>query len=138
MVTFWRFLGSAFPASRVQHITDLHSKFALGPHMCGSMVDIQSAIADIRRGKKKRETGRKYRPICPHPAMQGGHKWWGHAGLCHWLAACCIRYKSRGWSLLSTIISAMPMFYITQNDLLFTFRSNCAFLKPFSAYRPSV
>ena len=25
----WRFLGPAFPASRVQHISDLHSKFAL-------------------------------------------------------------------------------------------------------------
>jgi len=33
--------------------------------MCGSMVDIQSATAEIRRGKKKKEeeeetTGRKY------------------------------------------------------------------------------
>ena len=26
------FLGPAFPASRVQHISDLHSKFALRPH----------------------------------------------------------------------------------------------------------
>jgi len=26
------FLGPAFPASCVQHISDLHSKFALGPH----------------------------------------------------------------------------------------------------------
>jgi len=26
------FLGPAFPASHVQHISDLHSKFALGPH----------------------------------------------------------------------------------------------------------
>ena len=26
------FLGPAFPASRMQHISDLHSKFALGPH----------------------------------------------------------------------------------------------------------
>jgi len=25
-------LGPAFPASRAQHISDLHSKFALGPH----------------------------------------------------------------------------------------------------------
>jgi len=36
MVLRWRFfgllLGSAFAASRVQHISDLHSKFALGPH----------------------------------------------------------------------------------------------------------
>jgi len=26
------FLGPAFPVSRMQHISDLHSKFALGPH----------------------------------------------------------------------------------------------------------
>jgi len=26
------FLCPVFPASRVQHISDLHSKFALGPH----------------------------------------------------------------------------------------------------------
>jgi len=26
------FLGPVFPASRFQHISDLHSKFALGPH----------------------------------------------------------------------------------------------------------
>jgi len=36
MVPRWRFfdefLGPAFPASRVQHVSDLHSKFALGPH----------------------------------------------------------------------------------------------------------
>jgi len=34
--------------------------------MCGSMADIQSATAEIRR-EKEEETGRKY--ICPHPAM---------------------------------------------------------------------
>jgi len=32
MVPKWRFLRSVFAASRVQHISDLHSKFALGPH----------------------------------------------------------------------------------------------------------
>jgi len=36
MVPRWRlfgdFLGPAFPASRVHHSSDLHSKFALGPH----------------------------------------------------------------------------------------------------------
>jgi len=36
MVHRWRilatFLGPAFAASRLQHISDLHSKFALGPH----------------------------------------------------------------------------------------------------------
>jgi len=32
MVPEWRFFCPVFPASRVQHISDLHSKFALGPH----------------------------------------------------------------------------------------------------------
>jgi len=61
MVPRWRFFGefwgSAFPASRVQHVSDLHSKFALGVDhtMCRSMVDIHSATAEIRRGKKDEE-----------------------------------------------------------------------------------
>ena len=56
------FLHPVFSASRVQHISDLHSKFALGHAMCGSIVDIQSAAAEIRRGKRKRRrsTGQKY------------------------------------------------------------------------------
>jgi len=29
---FGDFLGAAFPASRVQHISDLYSKLLLGPH----------------------------------------------------------------------------------------------------------
>jgi len=29
---FGDFLGPAFAASRVQHLSDLHSKFALGPY----------------------------------------------------------------------------------------------------------
>jgi len=32
MANFGDFLGRAFPASHVQHISDLDSKFALGPH----------------------------------------------------------------------------------------------------------
>jgi len=32
MATFWRFLDPAFPASRAQLTSDLHLKFALGPH----------------------------------------------------------------------------------------------------------
>jgi len=31
MAIFGDFFGPAFAASRVQHISDLHSKFALGP-----------------------------------------------------------------------------------------------------------
>jgi len=39
--------------------------------MCGSMADIQSAAAEIRRGKKKKEEERKNKPqhenimVCP-------------------------------------------------------------------------
>jgi len=57
---FGNFLRPLFPASRVQQISDLHLKFALGLHtMCRSMVDIQSAIAEIRRGKKEEEERKK-------------------------------------------------------------------------------
>jgi len=57
MVPTWQFLvtflGPAFPVSHVQHVSDLHLKFALS--MCRSMADIQSATAEIRRGKKDRK-----------------------------------------------------------------------------------
>ena len=50
------FLRPAFSASRVQDITDLHSKFARRPHhVYRSLVDIQSATAEIRRGKELEE-----------------------------------------------------------------------------------
>jgi len=44
-------LGPVFPASRTQHISDLHSKFALRPRH----VYIQSVTAEIRLGKKEEE-----------------------------------------------------------------------------------
>ena len=57
MVLKWQFFGAflrpVFSARRVQHVLDLHLKFAQGHTMCGSMTDIQSATAEIRRGKKK-------------------------------------------------------------------------------------
>ena len=52
----------------MQHISDLHPKFALGHTMCRSMVNIQTATAEIKRGKtnkkekerrKKETTGQK-------------------------------------------------------------------------------
>jgi len=46
------FLRPVFPACRMQHISDMHSEFAQGHTMCGSMVDIQSVAAEIRREKK--------------------------------------------------------------------------------------
>ena len=63
MVPRWRFFASflrpVFPASLVQHISELHSKFALRPHhLCRSMVDIHSATAEIRRKKRRRKEDR--------------------------------------------------------------------------------
>jgi len=61
------FLGPAFPASRLQHISDLHSKFALGPH------HMVSNLRPLRLGeeqkkeeenrKKKETTGQKYNGV---------------------------------------------------------------------------
>jgi len=59
MVPRWRFLatllGLAFAASRVQHLSDLHYKFAIGPHHVSKYgIDIQPTAAEIRRGNKKK------------------------------------------------------------------------------------
>ena len=66
MVPRWRFLATflspVFSASRVQQASDLHLKFALRPHHVwkyGRVADIQSAVAEIRRGKMKKEIRRK-------------------------------------------------------------------------------
>ena len=52
MVRRWRlfgdFLHPAFPASRVQHVSDLRPKFALRPHHCVEVADMQSPTAEIR------------------------------------------------------------------------------------------
>jgi len=60
MVPRWRFLATflrpAFSASHVQQVSDLHLKFALSHTMCGSMADIQSVAAEIRREKRRRTT----------------------------------------------------------------------------------
>ena len=78
MAIFGDFLRPVFLASLMQHVSDLHLKFALRPHMCGSMADIQSATAEIRRGKKRRKKERKKEVttgknimVCPIP--QGDH-----------------------------------------------------------------
>jgi len=47
MANFGDFLRPVFSASRMQHTSDLHSKFALRPH--------QYATAEIRRGKKEKK-----------------------------------------------------------------------------------
>ena len=62
MVPRWGFFASflhpVFSASHVQHIPDLYSKFALGPHHVskyGRPIDIQPAAAEIRLGKKRKK-----------------------------------------------------------------------------------
>jgi len=53
MAIFGDFLRPVFSASRVQHVLDLHLKFALRPHHVWEYGRHQSAAAEIRRGKKK-------------------------------------------------------------------------------------
>jgi len=59
-----------------RHVSDLHPKFALRHTMRGSMADIQSPTAEIRRGKKKRRKKKKpqAKNIMSASATQGGHK----------------------------------------------------------------
>jgi len=52
---FLAIFASYISASRVQHISDLQSKFALRHIMCGSMVDIQFATAENRRRKRRKK-----------------------------------------------------------------------------------
>jgi len=68
-----QFLRPVFAASCVQHISDLHSKFAIRPHHVRKyMVDIQSATAKNKRGKNDRNHSCKIE--CPHLLYaQGGH-----------------------------------------------------------------
>jgi len=69
------FLRPVFPVSRVQHITDLHHKFALRPHHVWKYgIDIQSAMAEIRRGKNNRKKEKPQgKNIMSVSATQGGH-----------------------------------------------------------------
>jgi len=73
---FGEFLRPVFSASRVQHVSDLHPKYALGPYghiMCGSMADIHSATAEIRPGKERRKKKPQDKNIMSASATQGGH-----------------------------------------------------------------
>ena len=51
MAIFGNFLRPVFAASRVQHISDLHSKFALGPR--------QSNLWPLRLGEEKKKKNKK-------------------------------------------------------------------------------
>ena len=52
MVPRWRFLGPAFQASHLQHISDLHSKFALGPRHV-QKYGKTSSLRPLRLGEEK-------------------------------------------------------------------------------------
>jgi len=56
----WPFLGPAFPVSRAQHISDLHSKFSLGPHHVSSKYGRHSLLP-LRLGEEKEEEERNHR-----------------------------------------------------------------------------
>ena len=75
MAIFASFLRPVFPASRVQHISDLHSKFALRPHHVWKYGRHLSVAAEIRRGIKKIEDRKKLqgKNIMSASATQGGH-----------------------------------------------------------------
>jgi len=78
MAIFATFLRPVFPASRVQHISDLRSKFALRPHHVWET----STLRPLRLGeeKKKEEEREKKKPqgknIMSASATQGGHNKW--------------------------------------------------------------
>jgi len=67
MVARWRifgdFLHPVLSATHVQHVSDLHLKFALRPRHVWKYGIIQSAMAEIRRGKerKKKKDRRNHR-----------------------------------------------------------------------------
>jgi len=81
MVRRWQFFASfmrpVFPASCLQHISNLHSKFALMCTMCRSMVDIHSAT--MRLGEEIKERRREQKPLGKNSmsasAMQGSHSY---------------------------------------------------------------
>ena len=50
---FADFLRPMFSMSHVQHISDVCSEFTLRPHRVWKNGDIESAVAEIRRGKKE-------------------------------------------------------------------------------------
>jgi len=63
MVRRWRlygdFLRPAFSASRVQHVSDLHPKFALRPHHDCAEVWQTSNLQPLRLGEEKRKEIKK-------------------------------------------------------------------------------
>jgi len=65
MVPRWRFLATflrpVFLESRVQHVSDLHPKFALRPHHCVEVWQT-SNLRRLRLGEEKKKEERKKKP----------------------------------------------------------------------------
>jgi len=78
MTTFWDFLHPVFSVSRVQHVSDLHPKFALKPHHVWKYGRHPICdCSDYARKKKKMERMKKKpqdEDIMSACATQGGHK----------------------------------------------------------------
>ena len=102
MVPRWRFfgefLGPAFPASGVQHVSDLHSKFALRPHY------VWKYVRPLRLGeeRKKEEEDRNYMMkiymvSLLHRATINRMKRYGPTKLCDGaeMAIFCVLYLQR-------------------------------------------
>ena len=68
----------------MQHVSHLHSKFTLRPHHVRSMVDIQSATAEIWRGNNKKEGEEESihscKILCPHLLRRAAIKSGGDMG----------------------------------------------------------
>jgi len=77
MVPRWQFFASFLrPVVYCQRaVCSMFQTSILNSHkshtMCGSTVDIQSATAEIRRGKRRKK--KQYENIMPASATQGGH-----------------------------------------------------------------
>jgi len=71
MANFGDFLCTVFSASHVQHVSDLHPKFALRPHHVWKYG--RHPTAEIRRGKKEIKEKRQDENIMACPIPKGGH-----------------------------------------------------------------
>ena len=75
------FLRPVFSASRVQHISDMHSKFTPRPHHVLNLVDIKAPTAENRQGKEERRRKKKEETTAAK-----------HDGLSYW--AVIMKYDS--------------------------------------------
>ena len=57
MAIFWWFLRPAFSVSHVQHVSDLHPKFALRPHQTSNLRPLTLGEEIKKEERKKEETG---------------------------------------------------------------------------------